>query len=130
MPNPKKVMVIDDEPEVVTTIQHLLKINGYKANGFSNPKEAVEEFQDNSQEYALVISDIRMPAMNGFELARKVRGAKPDVPIVLMSAFEINKPEFSLLFPSTPVSELVTKPLTMARLIAIVRKYVGITEQL
>ncbi len=46
-----------------------------------------------------------------------------------MTAFEINKPGFSSLFPSMSVSGLVTKPFTNALLIGIVRKYVGITEQ-
>ncbi|AFU57222.1 MAG: response regulator [Nitrososphaera sp.] len=125
---PKKVMIIDDEPDVVAAIQNSLKNNGYKANGFTDSRKALEEFRNNSQEYALIISDIRMPGMSGFDLARRAKGTRPDVPIVLMSAFEINKPEFSSLFPSMSVSELVTKPMTKALLLAMVRKYVGITE--
>jgi hypothetical protein len=51
------------------------------------------------------------------------------MPLVLMTAFEINKPEFAVLFPSTFVSDLVKKPFSGAQLISIVRKYVGVTEQ-
>jgi DNA-binding NtrC family response regulator len=129
MPNPKKVMIIDDEPDIIAAIELALKRRGYRADGFTDPEKAVEEFNNNSREYAMVISDIRMPSMSGFELARKIKSAKPDVPLVIMTAFEIHKREFSSLFPSISVSELVTKPLTDPLLISIVRKYVGITKQ-
>jgi DNA-binding NtrC family response regulator len=129
MLNPRKVMIVDDEPDVVTAIELALKSSGYKSDGFTDPEKAFEKFRNNSREYALVISDIRMPGMNGFELARNIIKIKPDVPLVIMTAFEINKREFSSLFPSMPVSELVTKPFTRALLIRIVRKYVGITKK-
>jgi CheY-like chemotaxis protein len=126
---PKKVMVVDDEPDIVTAIELTLKRSGYRVEGFTDPGKAVEEFRDNSREYALVISDIRMPGMNGFEVARSIKKIKPDIPLVIMTAFQIHKREFSSLFPSISVSELVTKPLADALLISIVRKYVGITKQ-
>lgn len=126
---PKKVMVVDDEPDIVAAIELALKNHGYRAGGFTNPEMAVEEIRNNSRAYALVISDIRMPGMNGFDLARNVRAINPGVPLVFMTAFEIHKSEFSSLFPSTSVAELVTKPFTNAQLIGIVRKYAGITEK-
>jgi DNA-binding NtrC family response regulator len=129
MPNPKKVMIVDNEPEIVRAIELALKVNGYLAEGFTDPAKAIVEFRNNGHEYALVISDIRMPAMSGFELARNIKEADPNVPLVFMTAFEINKPEFSSLFPSMQVSEFVTKPFVNALLIRIVRKYIGITEQ-
>jgi DNA-binding NtrC family response regulator len=129
MSNPKKVMIVDDEPDIVQAIELALKVNGYMAEGFTNPAKAIEEFRNNGQEYALVISDIRMPTMSGLELARNIKEVDPDVPLVFMTAFEINKSEFLALFPSMQVSELVTKPFVNALLIRIVRKYVGITEQ-
>lgn len=129
MLHPKKVMIVDDEPDIVTAIELALKRRGYRTNGFTNPEKAVQEFSNNNREYALVISDLRMPGMSGFDLTRNIKKIKPDMPLVIMTAFEIHKREFSSLFPSISVSELVTKPLTDAMLIAIVRKYVGITEQ-
>lgn len=128
MAAPKRVMIVDDEPDIVAIMELALKNRGYSVSAFTSPGKAIEEIRD-SQEYALVISDIRMPGMNGFELARKVREARPDIPLVLMTAFEINKPEFAALFPSTTVSDLVKKPFSGAQLISIVRKYVGVTEQ-
>jgi len=51
------------------------------------------------------------------------------VSVVLITAFEINMSEFSRLFVSTSVAELVRKPFTIAQLIGIDRKYSGVTEQ-
>jgi CheY-like chemotaxis protein len=121
-------MIVDDEPDIVAIMELALKSRGYSVGAFTSPGKAVEELRS-SKEYALVISDIRMPDMNGFELARKAREARPDIPLVLMTAFEINKPEFAVLFPSTSVSDFVKKPFSGARLVSIVRKYVGVTEQ-
>ena len=128
MPALKKVMIVDDEPDIVAIMELSLKDRGYDVGAFTIPGRAVEEIR-NDRNYALVISDVRMPEMNGFELARKVREARPDIPLVLMTAFEINKPEFAKIFPSTLVSDLVKKPFSGAQLVALVRKYVGVTEQ-
>ena len=126
--SPKKVMIIDDEPDIVTIMELALKNNGYSVRGFTDSKEAVKEFMNNSEEYALVISDIKMPIMGGFELARKIKETNPTIPLVFMTAFEISKSEFSALFPSMPVSDLVTKPFTNTLLITMVKKYVRVTE--
>ena len=98
-------------------------------DGFTSPIDAMKKFTEDVNAYALVISDVRMPGMSGFDLAKKIRAINPDLPVVLMTAFEINNSEFSQTFPSTSVSELVAKPFTNTQLIGIVRKYVGVTEQ-
>jgi DNA-binding NtrC family response regulator len=126
---PRKVMIVDDEPDIVAIIKITLEGQGYEVDGFTSPIDAMEEIMKDINAYALVISDVRMPGMSGFDLARKIRAINLDLPVVLMTAFEINKSEFSMTFPSTSVSELVAKPFTNTQLIGIVRKYVGVTEQ-
>lgn len=127
---PKRVMVVDDEDDIVDTIQLTLQSHGYEVGCFTSPESAIRAIRDSGgDEYALVISDIRMPTMNGFEFARVVRDARPEIPIVFMTAFDINKSEFSRVFPSTSVVELITKPFSKTQLIGIVRKYIGVTEQ-
>jgi len=123
-------MIVDDEPDIVNAVKDALESEGYLVKGYTDPRVAVQELSKNSDRHALVISDIRMPGMSGFELARRMKEVCPDVALVMMTAFEIHKAEFSLIFPSTAVCDLITKPFTKAELIRIVRKYVGITEQL
>jgi two-component system, cell cycle sensor histidine kinase and response regulator CckA len=122
-------MIVDDEPDIVAIVELALRSGGYEVGGFTSPEEAIEEIRRNSNDYALVISDVRMPGVSGFELARRVREARPGMPLVLMTAFEINKSEFSMIFPSTCVSDLVKKPFSNAQLFDIVRRYIGLTEK-
>jgi DNA-binding NtrC family response regulator len=129
MTTPKKVMIVDDEPDIVGALEAALEGYGYNLGCFTGPLKAIEEFKNNSQDYALVISDIKMPGMDGFEFAKNVREARNDMPIVLMTAYEIGDSEFSSMLPPTVVAELLRKPFPNAQLLGIVRKYVGITEQ-
>jgi two-component system nitrogen regulation response regulator GlnG len=122
-------MIVDDEPDIVGSPENALKNHGYRAICFTEPLKAIEEFRNNSQEYALVVSDIKMPGMDGFEFARNVNEASHGMPLVLMTAFEIDESEFSSLLPPAVSAELLKKPFSKAQLLGIVRKYVGITEQ-
>jgi YesN/AraC family two-component response regulator len=88
----------------------LLK-NGFLVNAFTNPEEALQSFKSNAESYCLVVSDIRMPALSGIQLARKVKEVNPNVKVVLMTSFEIRDSEFSKVFPSTSVDGFVQKPI-------------------
>lgn len=129
MLSPRKVMLVDDERAALASGLAALQASGYSAAGFTDPAKALAEFRKNARQYALVISDIRMPGISGFELARRICEINPDMPIVFMTAFEIAKSEFQRLFPSCKVAELVTKPVSGAQLVRIARRHVGITEQ-
>jgi two-component SAPR family response regulator len=59
-------------------------------NEFTKPSLALEHFKINYKDYSLVISDIRMPKMNGFEFARSVSRVKPEIKVLLMTAFDID----------------------------------------
>jgi CheY-like chemotaxis protein len=54
-----------------------------------------------------------MPGMSGFEYCRNVKELRPEAPVILMSAFEINQSEFSKLMPHTPADGFVNKPVTL-----------------
>lgn len=66
-----------------------------------------------------MISDVRMPQMNGFEFAAGVKAIKPDAKIVLMSAFEVNDLELSTL--SIKPNEFLNKPVDIKTLVSKVR---------
>jgi CheY-like chemotaxis protein len=98
-----------------------LKSQGYQVEGYTDPRVAAQEFSKNDDRYALIISGIRMSRMGGFEFAKSIKATRQDVALALMTAFEINKSEFSSLFPSTMISDLITKHFTNVQLLGIVR---------
>jgi CheY-like chemotaxis protein len=69
-----KLLVVDDEPDIVKEVLKTnLQKNRFLVDAFSNPQEALRNFQSNSKDYWLILLDIRMPALSGIRLARKVK---------------------------------------------------------
>ena len=87
----KPILVVDDEFDIVNTIRLWLDRHSFEVCGFTDPLLALEHFKDNYNKIDLVLSDIRMPQMNGYELANSLKALQPKVKIILMSAFEIRE---------------------------------------
>ena len=114
------ILVVDDEFDIVTLIKRSLQNHGFNTLGFTDPLIALEHFQNNSKSFAMVISDIRMPSMNGYELIRKIKAIHPTIKTILISAFEINKNEFSKVMPSVKIDGFISKPISLKELVSIV----------
>jgi DNA-binding NtrC family response regulator len=106
-----KLLVVDDDSDIVQVLKVGLLKNRFLVDAFTNPEEALQSFQSNSESYCLMLSDVRMPGLSGIQLARKVKEINPNVKVVLMTAFEIRDNEFSKVFPSTHVDGFVQKPI-------------------
>jgi DNA-binding NtrC family response regulator len=108
-----KLLIVDDDPDIAHVLKQGLLKNRFLVSAFTNPEEALQEFESNSKDYSLILSDIRMPALSGIQLARKVKEINPDIKVVLMTSFEIRDNEFSKVFPSMHVDGFVQKPISM-----------------
>lgn len=117
----KSILVVDDESDIVTIIEMFLRKSGKTVKGFTDPKLALEYFKQNASDYDTVLSDIRMPGMNGFELVRKLAEINPQLRIFMMTTFEMHKSEFEKVFPSIQIVNLIEKPVSMHTL----RKLIG-----
>jgi DNA-binding NtrC family response regulator len=119
LPQTQSILVVDDELDIVVIFRQALSKYGYTVFGFTDPALALEHFKTNAKNYALVISDVRMPQMNGFEFAASIKAIRPDAKIVLMSAFEVADLEFS----KSPVaqSDFIRKPVDIKTLVQKVR---------
>ena len=113
----KSILIVDDEFDIVTLIEASLQKHGFDTLAFTDPLLAFEHFQNNSKDFALVISDIRMPSMNGYELIRKIKAERPTIKTILISAFEINKEEFSKIMPTVKIDSFITKPISLEQLV-------------
>ena len=112
----RSILVIDDEFDIVNPIKRSLQRQGFNAYGFTDPLLALEHFKNNSNSIDLILCDIRMPQMNGYELVRKIKTLQPKVRVILMSAFEINDLEFSKVFPSIKIDGFISKPVSLKSL--------------
>jgi DNA-binding NtrC family response regulator len=125
-----KILVIDNESDIAYILRRWLLDNGIFAAAFTQPKEAFMHWKEHSTEYCLVLSDIRMPGLTGFEIARSIRKINPDVKIILFSAFEINMQEFEKVMPNTRVDEFIEKPINRDKLLQVIRKHIGNSKNL
>lgn len=121
MANSKHILVLDDDFDIVSLIKISLQKRRFNVFAFTDPFLALEHFELNSRDYGLVLSDVRMPGMPGFEFVRKVREIEPNVKILLMSAFEISDLEFSRALPSdTKIDGFVQKPVSPKELVRVI----------
>jgi two-component system cell cycle sensor histidine kinase/response regulator CckA len=117
------VMVVDDEEDILSVFSSILSKEGYHVHGFSNPKIAFEHFRYSPKECPLIISDVRMPGLSGFQLARKLKELNPKVKVILTSGFEINMGEFEKVLPNTQIDGFLYKPVSLKKLSVLVEMH-------
>ena len=79
-----KILVLEDDKELNRTVCTFLNHSGYEASGYLNANEAYDALSENV--FDLIVSDIMMPGIDGFEFARTVREFNQDIPILFMTA--------------------------------------------
>lgn len=116
--SPPRIMIVDDESDILSVIKRGLESkNDFMVDTFSKADDAIENFQNYPPNYYdLVITDIRMPKVNGFELYRRIKDTNPNMKIAFITAFEINKEEFSKVIPSVDVTHFISKPVSISKL--------------
>lgn len=88
-----KIMIVDDEVDILHVIQKALEKYGFAVEGYTDPRKALESFIARPAAYALVITDIRMPGINGLDLSERMWSIRPNLKILFMTAYlaeEIN----------------------------------------
>jgi DNA-binding NtrC family response regulator len=123
LPSAHSILVVDDELDIVLIFKQALSRQGYTVFGFTDPLLALEHFKVNSATYGLVITDVRMPKMSGFELAANIKVIKPDAKVVFMSAFEVSDLEFSV--PGIKIHDFLRKPVDIRTLVRRVKLDMG-----
>jgi DNA-binding NtrC family response regulator len=122
--NNRIVSVVDDDVSTATFFHEALRqnIDGVSVFSFIDPITAFEHFTENKENYTLVISDLRMPGLNGLELLKKVKTLNPKVRTILMSAYNFEEEElFQQYMNEGVINSTIEKPVTMSRLYQRVR---------
>jgi DNA-binding response OmpR family regulator len=116
----KSILIVDDEKDVADTLRLGLERSGFHVETHNDAFEALSDFKPGT--YSLVILDIRMPGMTGFELFRKLKKVDPKVRVCFLTAFEMYKSEFEKLFPDLPIEGFLRKPISISELVSEVKK--------
>ncbi len=111
----KKILVVDDEPDITTSIKMGLEKKGFAVQTYNDPLQAANEYQ--SGKYDLMLIDIKMPKMNGFEFYREIKKKNDSVKICFFTAFEVYYEEFRKVFPNLEVKCFIRKPISINDLV-------------
>jgi CheY-like chemotaxis protein len=119
------ILLVDDELDIVNSIKRWLQADGFKVYGFTNPLQALEYFQNNYDKIDLVLSDITMRKLNGYELVKKIKAIRPETKVVFMTALEFNE-DMSKILPPIRVDGFKLKPgsLDLVLILVIVTNFI------
>lgn len=112
------VAIVDDEKDITVLFSDALqKIKGVCVLTFTDPKIALEHFKANNADYVVLLSDFRMPELNGIDLINKIKDSNPSVRTILMTAFEINDEVFKDYTKKEIINAFLQKPISLDNLI-------------
>lgn len=95
----KRILIVEDESDIIFTLKIILEQNGFVIKSFTDPLLALLNFKPHL--YDILLIDIKLPGINGFELYREIRKIDDKVKICFLTASEINYEELNKeVFPS------------------------------
>jgi DNA-binding response OmpR family regulator len=119
----KRVMAVDDEPDLTTLCRLALEYYGFKVDTFNDSHEALSRFKPDY--YDLIILDIKMPKMDGFDLYNELKKRDSDVKICFLTASELYYEEFRKKeYCALDKSLFIQKPIDNEQLLKEVNKII------
>jgi DNA-binding response OmpR family regulator len=109
--------VVDDEPDVIFMLKIVLEENGFKVDSFTDPLLALQNFKEQDGMYDIIILDIKMPKMNGFELYRQIKKIDDKVKVCFLTASEMYYDAYEDIFNTLDVKCFIQKPIENKELI-------------
>jgi DNA-binding NtrC family response regulator len=105
------IIVVDDEPDILEVIKLILARLDLKVSTYTSPFDVLEKIK--KEHYDLVLTDIRMPLLNGIELAREIKKVRPQTRVLFMSAFET---PLTVANAGVRENDIIAKPFSMDQL--------------
>jgi len=118
----KKILHVDDEPDTLAVVKKILETEGYEVIGLGSGKEALRAIDDDG--YDLLLLDIMMPDMSGWDLFTRIGKIHPSYRVVFMSVLEVS-PERKEELMKAGVKDYITKPFDRGDLVDRVKKILG-----
>ena len=120
----KKIMVVDDEPDILTTVGQMLEMSGFEVIRAADGKECIQKLNESTSNPDLILLDIMMPDVSGWDVAAKIK-ENPDwgsIPIVFLTA---KGDTMSIGMGGMASEDYIVKPFDIKDLIIRIQKILG-----
>ena len=121
------ILLAEDEDQIALMVKAILEELGFTVITAVNGREALELYQKNAAEVTLVVTDIGMPVMNGYELFHELKKLDPKLPIIISSGF--GDKEVAATIAQDAIAALVSKPYSFEQLEKVLKSVVGGTAK-
>jgi PAS domain S-box-containing protein len=118
------ILLVEDEEQIRQVARILLKELGFKLIEASNGKEALEQYRNNAAEITLVVTDMDMPVMDGYQLFRELNNINPELPVIISSGF--GDADITSRIAEGEIAGFLNKPYRFDQLRDVLR---GVTEE-
>ncbi len=124
----RSIAIIDDEKDLLFVYKKALELQGLKVVTFDDSVIALNELKEHYKKYCIVLVDIRMPRVNGYQLINEIKCIDPLIKTILMSAYDVSELEVSdNLYNGVKIDEIMHKPFSLIKLIntvnTLLKKY-------
>ena len=120
MINNIKILIIDDDPDIILSFKNGLESNGFEVDSYNDPLLALKNFKANF--YDLLLIDIRMPHMTGFKLFQKINKIDNKAKVCFITAFEVYYQALFEEFPYLNHTCFIRKPISIEELVKRIKK--------
>jgi DNA-binding response OmpR family regulator len=118
-----RILIVDDEKGITNALKVGLEHSGFDIDTYNDARAALSRYEAGM--YALIVIDIRMPGMNGFELFRALKKKDASAKICFLTAFDVYEREFKRLFPKMKVEGFLRKPISISQMASAITKITG-----
>jgi len=119
----KRIMIVDDEKDIASVFRSGLERNGFSVEVYNDPLEALSHFKP--EYYDLLLLDVRMPGMSGFELCGRIRMQDKTTRVCFISAFEVHEEEMRKYLPEEDEKCVLRKPISTKELVKIINEEIS-----
>ena len=116
MVGPTGVLIVEDDLDLRDCVREELEYAGYRVLTASNGREGLEQLES-ADRPSLILLDLMMPIMNGYQFLAVLRERNPEIPVIVTSAF------LEMVAVPEGTSEILAKPFSTAALLAVVNRY-------
>ncbi len=124
--NHSLVAIIDDDIELLELMNIYFKQHGFQTSTFSNPEEAIVSIENQRISPHLVITDLKLPNLDGIELIKKIRSKNKDVPIILMTG--MHDVSIAIEAIKSGAQDFIIKPLNFTQLMITSQRAIALSQ--